>query len=66
MVILKKIMQNKKEADPDGAEGWDRKKKTGNVWRADTPVVVIRKKNARGNFENIFWPFAKIVVSWKK
>ena len=31
MVILKKIMQNKKEADPDGAEGWDRKKKTGNV-----------------------------------
>ena len=47
-------MQNKKEADPDGAEGWDRKKKTGNVCRADTPVVVIRKKNARGNFENIF------------
>ena len=31
MVILKKIMQNKKEADPDGAEGWDRKKKTGNI-----------------------------------
>ena len=49
MVILKKIMQNKKEADPDGAEGWDRKKKVSGSMRDALITVQQNKENKKNN-----------------
>ena len=51
-ILKKNYAKIKKKADPDGAEGWGQEEKNReNVdERADTPVVVIRKKECEGQF----------------
>ena len=48
-------MQNKKEAEPDGAEGWDRKKKNGKCVMGGYTCSCDTEKKGQGAILKIYF-----------